>query len=287
MLRVDVLLSYISFKKKPPASWSTDNNGPRCGTCDTCINQKSYADDLERDFANGGGARIILYVLSILNDKQGISNIEKILKGQEIEQYRYRRGCCNTDPEQIQKRIVEMKSNLKTYKKHVAVSYFTKDLLPALQEQGYAQSRTQQTTYGGGDRTKAWSSYELTSKGRGAIFAENDTTPIILPVLESIREYEKEQKRKMTESLLALQNAGIDTAQIPQEEIEEGDGIIIRSFRTWHNYIELLRKNQNDTNDNLNRIDQLEDLRLRIDAWRMDNAGKLRISPSDALPDHL
>jgi hypothetical protein len=106
--------------------------------------------------------------------------------------------------------------------------------------------------------------------------------PIVLPVPSSIREYEERQRRKVENDLEELEKAGVDVSQIPREEIEEGDGIVMKSYRTYYNYIDLLMKSGRNE-----KIDQLEDLRLRIDAWRMDMASRFRIAPGDAMPDHL
>ena len=106
--------------------------------------------------------------------------------------------------------------------------------------------------------------------------------PIVLPVPSSIREYEKEHKEKIEKSLQDLKEAGADIDQIPKHELEEGDGTVFKALRTWYNYIDSLQRNERTE-----RIDQLEDLRLRIDAWRMDVAEKNRIAPADAMPDHL
>ena len=106
--------------------------------------------------------------------------------------------------------------------------------------------------------------------------------PIILPVPKSIRDYEEQQRQKVKKDLAGLEKAGVDVSQIPNEEIEEGDGIVMKSYRTYYNYIDILSKGGRNE-----KIDQLEDLRLRINAWRMDMASRFRISPGDAMPDHL
>ena len=108
------------------------------------------------------------------------------------------------------------------------------------------------------------------------------TGEIVLPVPSSIREFEKEQNAKIEKALQALKDVGADVDQIPKHEREEGDGVVFKALRTWYNYLDLLQRNERQ-----DRLDQLEDLRLRIDAWRMDVAAEYRIAPSDAMPDHL
>ena len=123
--------------------------GERCGTCDTCVTRKLHPDDFERDFSNEG-ARVVLYALSILNGKQGLSTIEKVLRGKTVERYRYNSAVIDaTLPTQ---RILQMKSEMKTMKKKVPVSYFTKDLLPALIERDFVSINSQSSVaqiYGG------------------------------------------------------------------------------------------------------------------------------------------
>ncbi len=123
--------------------------GERCGTCDTCRMRKLHADDMERDFADGG-ARVALYAISVLNGKQGLSVIEKILRGNTVEEYRYRnRG---TDRSSVGTKIVQMKDEMKGMKKKMPASYFTKGLLPALVDRGFVEIRSQTSKaqiYGG------------------------------------------------------------------------------------------------------------------------------------------
>ncbi len=104
----------------------------------------------------------------------------------------------------------------------------------------------------------------------------------MLPVPASIRDYERQQAEKVRKSLETLKKAGADIDQIPQHELDEGEGTVFRALTTWYNFLERLERR-----DQSERIDQLEDLRLRIDGWRMDVASKYRISPADAMPDHL
>jgi len=114
-------------------------------------------------------------------------------------------------------------------------------------------------------------------KGRGVL----RSGPIILPVPASIREYEMEQAAKVQQSLEYLKKAGADVTTIPQHELEEGGGTVFKALTTWHSYLERLERNGNS-----DRMEQLEDLRLRIDGWRLDVAEKYRIAPADAMPEH-
>jgi len=273
--------------------------GERCGTCDTCVTRMTHSGDIERDFADNG-ARLMLYAISVLNGKQGIGNLEKVLQGSAVEAYRYRSQ--NMNPVAIKETVTLLKSKMTGYKKRVPVSYFTKDLLPALVSREYVEVLTQSSPAVNGRRgvsgllllisclasvnhfltllktQMSWSSYTLTTKGSSVL----QTGPIVLPVPSSVRDYEKEQHEKLQKSLNELKKAGADVDQIPKHELEEGDGTVFKALRTWYNYLDLLQRTERT-----DRIDQLEDLRLRIDAWRMDVAVNYRIAPADAMPDHL
>jgi superfamily II DNA helicase RecQ len=123
--------------------------GERCGTCDTCQIRSAHSNDIERDFSFNG-ARLVLYAISMLNERQGISSIEKVLRGIKMVPYRYKNSSVVQDA--VHKKVIEMKSQMVGNKKRVPVSYFTKELLPALVERGYAQTLAQSATIASGRR---------------------------------------------------------------------------------------------------------------------------------------
>ena len=104
----------------------------------------------------------------------------------------------------------------------------------------------------------------------------------MLPVPAFLRELEEKQRQALQNSLDDLKKAGVNIDQIPKEEIEEGDGEVLKALQTWYNYLDLLRRNEKN-----DRVDELDDLRLRIEGWRSDMAVKFRISPADVMPEHL
>lgn len=124
-----------------------------------------------------------------------------------------------------------------------------------------------------------WSGYNLTAKGWSSL--QNDE-PIILPVPVSVRELEQKLEEDMKKSLVDLKAFGADVDQIPKKEIDEGDGEVMRSLKTWYGYLDILRRNEK-----LDRIDQLDDLKLRIEGWRSDMAVRYRMARSDVMPEHL
>jgi len=134
--------------------------GERCGTCDTCVTRSTHSDDIERDFGPNG-ARLALYAISVLNEKQGIGSIEKVLSGREIEPYRYKNS--SVVPDIIHGKVAMMKSQMSGYKKRVPVSYFTKDLLPALVERGFVRVMAQSAKVGGRTAVSFLFSYMTTT----------------------------------------------------------------------------------------------------------------------------
>lgn len=118
----------------------------------------------------------------------------------------------------------------------------------------------------------------MTPKGRSVL----EVGPIVLPVPASVRELEEKQKKALSDSLEILQKAGVDIDQIPKKELEEGDGEVLKALQTWHSYLDSLQRRQQHK-----RVDELDDLRLRLEAWRSDMAVKFRMSPSDVMPEHL
>lgn len=90
-----------------------------------------------------------------------------------------------------------------------------------------------------------------------------------------------EHKAKIEKSLQEMRKKGVDVDKIPKQELEEGDGVVLKAFKIWCNYLDTLERLGRN-----GRLQELEDLRLRIDAWRMDVASQYRITPSDAMPDH-
>lgn len=128
------------------------------------------------------------------------------------------------------------------------------------------------------EKQVSWSGYDLTSKGWNVL----DNGPIVIPVPASVREVEQKQQEELQESLTKLEKAGVDLDQIPKSELEEGDGEVLKSLRTWHNYLDNLQRNQRSE-----RVDQLDDLRQRLEAWRSDMAVKFRMAPASIMQEHL
>jgi RecQ family ATP-dependent DNA helicase len=244
--------------------------GDRCGTCDVCLAHKQYGDDMQRDMAPLG-ARIVLLAVSALKE-QGVSVIEKVIAGNVVEAFRYIAGINAT---KVQNDIIEARQKLAKKRPN---SFFREFLAPMVTK-GYLLQNIKEIRIPGNKYTKSFSYYEITSKGRQAL--ANPSIPIVLPVPESIRAIEKEMEEERLSKLELLEKAGVNIKLIPESEIAKGDGAIFRAFTKWHSYLDGLAKSGRN-----NRIQELENLRLRIDAWRLETAAKYRVSPSTVLAEH-
>ena len=259
--RRKALLNY--FAEHSPAF------GDRCGTCDTCLNVATYGDDAQRDFGPLG-ARVVLQAISSLNE-QGLTNILKVITGSVVESYRYKRG---SNPASVQKAIEASKNDLP--KKYPQAYY--RDLIPSLAQKGYLRESTQTAEVKGFKRT--WTTYSLTQKGESAW--RSSSSPILLPVSESIRQVERAEEEKRQKVLAQLEENGIKRDKLPQDEVEKGDGEVIRAYSKWYTYLENLKKA--DRNE---RVSQLESLLSIIENWRSETAVKQRMAPASVLAEHL
>lgn len=120
--------------------------------------------------------------------------------------------------------------------------------------------------------------YDLTAKGRSVLV----DGPIVLPVPVSVREHEKLEEEKKQQTLAELKSKGVDLEQIPQEELEEGNGEAIAALKRWYSYVDSL-----EARGNKDRVNQMDDLKNRIEAWRMDMAERYRMAPGSVMEEHL
>jgi hypothetical protein len=105
---------------------------------------------------------------------------------------------------------------------------------------------------------------------------------IILPVPTSLREFEKIEAEKKRQALENLESKGVDLDQIPQEELHSGEGECITALKIWYNYVDSLERR-----GHTDMVNSLDDLKGRIEAWRMDMAERYRMAPASVLEEHL
>jgi len=103
-----------------------------------------------------------------------------------------------------------------------------------------------------------------------------------LPVPPAIRSIEAVEEEKRQAMLAKLKDSGVDLSVIPAVELESGEGEVIKAHQHWIRHLEHLKKLGKEK-----RVEQLQDLRKRIEDWRSDAAVKFRMAPTDVMPEHM
>ena len=120
--------------------------------------------------------------------------------------------------------------------------------------------------------------YDLTDKGK-SVLSEG---LIMLPVPVGVREQEKLEEEKKQKALAELKDKGVDLQQIPQEELENGDGEAIAALKRWYSYVDSMT-----ARGHTDKVNQLNDLKARLEGWRMDMAERFRMAPASVMEEHL
>lgn len=243
--------------------------GERCGTCDTCLSIKKHGSKLERDLGKLG-ARVVLMAISAVDD-QPLTVIEKVINGKSVESYRYSNGINVTV---VKDYIAKARKDMG---KRRPTSFF-KDLITPLVNKGYLAPMSKKVTVNGYNR--AFATFSITPQGRQAL--KDESQPIILPIPQSLRDLEDEEEKARLKVLTQLEKAGVKLSEIPEEEIENGDGATIQAYMKWNSYMESVRKYQREE-----RIQQLENLHQRIEIWRHNTAEKFRVAPAAVMAEHI
>lgn len=247
----------------------TPSFGRFCGTCDLCLNRKNHGDDFERDF-QWEGARVILFAVMACPN-QAMSTIETIMKGGTVESYKYE-ASLRSDTARVSRKIEHTKEKMKKKKP----SGYFKELLPSLVSGGYISQSTMKNS--SHQYARPYSVYNLTARGKRLVA----TGPIVLPVPISVRELERIEEEKKQKTLAELKDKGVDLQQIPEEELEAGEGEAIAALKRWYSYVDsMTARGRSDL------VDQLDDLKNRIEAWRMDMAERYRMAPASVMEEHL
>ena len=244
--------------------------GQRCGTCDNCLGAEKYGDDTLRDF--GSEARLILLAVSGLRDaSMGI--IEKVLKGTIVENYRY---AYNTNPQTLQ---TMMKEKRKELPKARASLQALKDIAVTMSQKKLLVESTKSANVGGGNYKRSWTVYNVGDSGRRILY---ENGPIMLPVPDSLREVERQEKARKEMVLKKLEERGVSLETLPSEELEMGDGEVIRAYTKWNNYVSLQEKLERH-----DRCAQLEELLSFVQEWRSNAAVQYSMAPATVLPEHV
>jgi len=120
--------------------------------------------------------------------------------------------------------------------------------------------------------------HDLTPKGKGVL----SEGAIVLPVPTSIREQEKIEDAKKKQALADLKDKGVDLGQVPQEELESGEGEALTALKRWYSYVDSM-----EARGRADVVNQLDDLKSRIEAWRLDMAERYRMAPASVMEEHL
>jgi ATP-dependent DNA helicase RecQ/Werner syndrome ATP-dependent helicase len=243
--------------------------GDRCGTCDTCVSLASNSSDSQRDFSTLG-ARIVLLAVDSLKE-QSLSVILKVIGGNTVESYRYKDG---SDPLQVKQKILD---SFVCLKKKYTNEYF-RHLMAPLVLRGYIAEGIQTKSFQG--QTRSWTTYKITLVGLNALMKPD--TSIVLPVPQSIREIEQKDKEKRLKIIKQLEKDGVKLDKIPSDEIETGDGEVIRAYKKWNMHLETLRKSGKHQ-----MIPHLNQLLSLLEKWRADTAIKYVVAPASVISEHI
>lgn len=257
------LLQY--FQQVPPF-------GERCGTCDVCLQAKKFGSDSHRDLGSLG-ARVVLQAIADLNQPSQSVVMQALCGGSKpLENYRYDRSVI---PATSQQRLAQLKEQLP--KKLQSAAYW-KELLPLLVQKKYVGEATKKAQVGGYDRS--WTVYHLTPQGKQVL--RSSSASVVLPVPDYLREVERKEEEKRQRVLAKLQEHGITKESLPPEEVETGDGEVVRSYSKWYNYLDNIKKSGRDE-----RHEQLQQLMARIEEWRSQAAIRLSTAPASIMAEHI
>ena len=245
--------------------------GERCGTCDTCLGAKKYGIDSLRDF--GIEARLVMSAVVALQDPS-MGTIENVLQGKVVKDYRY---AFRINPGELQTLINEKRKSLP--KTRASLQYLKETIL-TLSQKGYLQEKTKSATVGGGSFKRSWTVFSTSVTGRQYLTNKND--PIMLPVPESLREAERQEETRKCMVLKKLEERGVSLDTLPSEELENGDGEVIRAYTKWNNYVALQEKLGKE-----DRCAQLEELLSLIQEWRSAAAVQHTMAPATVLLEHV
>ena len=238
--------------------------GERCGTCDSCLKRATFGADAQRDFGPIG-ARLVLYVV-VNTNSQGLSQLLNVMTGKEVEEYRYRLG------------KFEVMRNVNQFLKKVPQNYpksqYLREILASLVAKRLVSEATKSTTVSGYQRS--WTVYDITERGRRVLY--DTVAPISLPVPDCVRDVERKEEARRKETLDKLEARGISIDKLPAEEVEKGDGEVVRAYTKWLSYLE--SRSSND------RITQLNKLLSTIEEWRSMAAVQYRMAPGSILAEH-
>jgi len=113
------------------------------------------------------------------------------------------------------------------------------------------------------------------------LLENSPNTSLILSVPQELRDLEAHEREKREALLAKIKHSGVDLKTIPKEELDVGDGEVIRAYNYWLRYLERTKER------NFERHEQLVDLHTRIKDWRSKTALSLKVAPANIMSEHL
>lgn len=234
----------------------------RCGTCDNCEKQVTYADDLTRDFTSE--SQIVLLLLG--QTPMPMTAFVEAIAGRSTR--------VSQQTQSKAKAMIEALPKKPT-------ANFWKELTVPLTNEGYLkqEKRTNEISRGNKSQKVTYDVYLVTEKGQAAL---RKGERILLPVVDSIRQIEAEEKKKSEKRIEEIRQEGIDIKSIPPEELEQGDGDVLRATLQWVRTLQHFRSSGQQE-----RAEKYEQLLKSICEWRDKTAVRLKMAPASVLQEHL
>merc|ERR1719329_332602 len=158
------------------------------------------------------------------------------------------------------------------------------DLFPSLLELQLVRRETMKSEVGG--YMRAYDIFFCTEKGKALL--ERSDAKVLLPPPAAVLEQERLAAEKAQKVRSEIQASGVDLAHLPKDELEAGDGPVLRCYKNWARTIKFNRSREGEAAASGNaKADALEKLLEDILAWRGKMAMMHRLSPHHVLSDHI
>jgi len=247
-----------------------------CGGCDLCKAGSSPGGSAKRDFTKE--ASLICYAVGL--NPSGITKtqlwpiVRGAFKGVGANKYIHPAVAAG------------MPACAAAFKALGTKCGILEDLFPALAEGDYVKRSTTSSDVGG--YVRSYDLYSLSARGAELASAfraggRGAAPPVLLPVPEAVLEQERLQAARAAAVRKELTDAGIDLSRVPEEELDAGDGPMLRSAKNWTRTI----KHYRSTETTAAKATALEQLLTNIFSWRGRMAVELCLAPHHVLPDHL
>mmetsp|Transcript_82931 Transcript_82931/g.231287 ORF Transcript_82931/g.231287 Transcript_82931/m.231287 type:complete len:890 (-) Transcript_82931:160-2829(-) len=246
-----------------------------CGTCDLC----------KRNASTGGGKRdftreAMLVCRAVSLNPSGVTKtqlwpiVKGTFKGAGTNSYVH---------PNVAKGMPQCAEEYKAIGRRSAI---LEELLPSLLELGYIERQVRETIVGSGFN-KHYDLYTLSQKG-GMLLStslnSNANRVLVVPP-PTLLEQEKLQEEKAQRLRKELKDGGVDISRVPADELDNGDGPVLKALTQWTRTIAFLRGREGGVGTA--KADALEKLLASILDWRDRVAAEISLAPHTILEDHL